>query len=85
MLTRSSDQTGPSWLYCSRRGFPLVAALMVVVVMTLAVHVLVGMFARFMAMLMAIMGMRHGFVFMLVLMFVFVVAAHSDSPPFQAY
>jgi hypothetical protein len=58
-----------------------VAALVVVVVMTFAMHVLVRMFPRLMGMFMTIMGMRHGLVVMLVLMFVFVVAAHFDSPP----
>jgi hypothetical protein len=59
-----------------------VAALVVVVVMTVAMHVLVSMFPGLMSMLMTVMGMRHGPVIMLVLMFVFVVAAHFDSPPF---
>ena len=49
--------------------------------MTVAMHVLMSMFAGFMAMLMTIMGMRHVLVVMLVLMLVFVVAAHSVSPP----
>ena len=44
--------------------------------MTIAMHVLMSMFAGFMAMLMTVMGMRHGLVVMLVLMFIFVVAAH---------
>jgi hypothetical protein len=56
---------------------------MAMVVMAFAVHVLVGMFAPLMAVLMTVMGMRRGLVFMLVLMFVFVVAAHSFSPPLQ--
>ena len=56
---------------------------MVMVVMTFAVHMLVGMFAGLMAMLMTIMAMSHGFVVMLVLMFVFVVAAHFVSPPYM--
>jgi hypothetical protein len=54
---------------------------MFVVVMTFAVHMLVGMFAGLMAMLMTIVGMSHGLVRMLVFMFVFVVAAHFVSPP----
>jgi hypothetical protein len=59
-----------------------VTALVFVVVVTFAVHVLVRMLAGFVAMLMAFMGMGHGIVFMFVLMFVFVVATHSVSPPF---
>jgi hypothetical protein len=58
-----------------------VTTLVFVVVMTVAMHVLMSMFPGFMAMLMTIMGMRHGLVVMLVLMFIFVVAAHSASPP----
>ena len=54
---------------------------MFVVVMTLAMHVLVGMFPGLMSMLMAVMSMRHGLVIMFVLMFVFIVAAHFYSPP----
>jgi hypothetical protein len=54
---------------------------MFVVVMTLAMHVLVRMFPGLMSMLMTIMGMRRGLVLMLVLMLIFVVAAHSVSPP----
>jgi hypothetical protein len=49
---------------------------MVVVVMTFTVHMLVSMFAGLMTMLMAIMGMSHGLMVMLVLMLVFVMAAH---------
>jgi hypothetical protein len=56
---------------------------MVVVVMTFAMDVLVRMFARLMGMFMTIMGMSHGLVVMLVLMLIFVVAAHSGSPPLQ--
>jgi hypothetical protein len=51
------------------------------VVMTVAVHMLVRMFANLVRMFMTIMGMRHGLVVMLVLMFVFVMAAHIVSPP----
>jgi hypothetical protein len=54
---------------------------MVVIVMTVAVHMLVGMFPALMAVLMTVMRMSHGLVVMLVLVFVFVVAAHSNSPP----
>jgi hypothetical protein len=62
-------------------AFLLVAALVFVVVMAIAVHVLMGMFANLMGMFMTIMGMSHGLVVMLVLMRIFVVAAHSVSPP----
>ena len=55
--------------------------LVFVVVMTFTMDVLVRMFARLMGVFLAIMGMGHGLVVMLVLMFVFVVAAHFDSPP----
>jgi hypothetical protein len=58
-----------------------VAALMLMVMMTFAMHMLVRMFPLLMTMLMAIMGMSHGLVVMLVLMFVFVMATHFDSPP----
>jgi hypothetical protein len=56
---------------------------MVMVVMTFAVHMLVGMFAGLMGMFMTIMAMSHGFVVMLVFMLIFVVAAHSVSPPYS--
>jgi hypothetical protein len=56
---------------------------MAMVVMTLAVHMLMGVFAGLMAVLVAVMSMNGGLMLMLVLMFVFVVAAHSFSPPFQ--
>jgi hypothetical protein len=54
---------------------------MLMVMMTFAMHMLVRMFPRLMGMFMTIMVMRHGLVVMLVLMFVFVVAAHFASPP----
>jgi hypothetical protein len=60
-----------------------VTALVVVVVMTVAVYVLVDMFTGLVTMLMPVMGMGHTLVVMLVLMFVFVMATHSVSPPLQ--
>jgi len=53
-----------------------------VIVMAVVVHMLMSMLTRLMAVLMAIVGMRHCLVLMLVLMFVFVMAAHVSSPPF---
>jgi len=50
--------------------------------MAVAVHVLMGVFPGFVGMFMAIMGVGHGMVFMLVLMFILVMATHPDSPPF---
>jgi hypothetical protein len=55
---------------------------MIVHVMTIAVYMLVGMFACLMRMLMAVMSMRHGLVLVLMLMFVLVMATHCDSPPY---
>ncbi len=46
-------------------------------VMAVIVHVLVGVFHRFMAVLMAIVGVGHGLVFVLMFMFIFAMAAHS--------
>ncbi len=51
------------------------------VMMAVIVHMLMGMAHRFMAVLMAIMGVFHRLMFMLMLMFVFAVAAHVGSPP----
>jgi len=58
------------------------AALMFVLMMAIPMDMLVDMRSCLVAVLMAIMGMSHRFVFMLVLMFVFVVATHLESPPF---
>ncbi len=46
-------------------------------VMAIIVHMLVGVFARLMIVLMAIMSVLHRLVLVLVLMLVFVVAAHT--------
>ncbi len=51
------------------------------IVMAVVVDMLVGMFTCLMAVLMAIVGMSHRLVLMLVLMFVFAMAAHIFSPP----
>ena len=64
------------------RGFPLVAALMLVAVMALIVVVLMAMNRGLVAVLMAVMDMAPGFMGVFVLMFVFAVAAHAVSPPF---
>lgn len=55
------------------------------IMMAVVVHVLMGMLTRLMAVLMAIMGMGHRLMLMLVLMFVFAMAAHQGSPPFLIF
>jgi hypothetical protein len=57
-------------------------ALMLVLMMPVAVHVLVGMHPRLMAVLVPVMGVGEGLVAMLMLMTVLVMAAHPASPPF---
>lgn len=55
------------------------AALVVVLVMSFAVNMLMNMSLGIMAVLMAVMGMRHRFVSVLMLVLVFIVAAHQSS------
>jgi hypothetical protein len=79
-------QTGgpPSWLgFLQNRGFPSVAAAVIVLVMAVVVGMLVSMCHPLVAMLVAIVAMGNGIMRMLVLMLVFAVAAHPDSPPFR--
>jgi hypothetical protein len=55
------------------------AALVLVLVMPFAVNVLVGMSHALMAVLMAVVAVRNRFVSVLMLMLVFIVAAHQSS------
>jgi len=76
----SSDWNRPSWLNClQNRGFPLVAAGVPVLMMSLAVDVLMGMSHRLVAVLVAVMGMSSRLMGVLMLMLVLVVAAHFAS------
>lgn len=61
------------------RGFLLMAAGMLVLVMPVAMHVLVRVRHCFMAVLVTVMSMSGRFMRVLVLMLVFVVAAHRSS------
>ncbi len=82
-LLRSSDQIKPSWPNFPRtRGFPLLAALMLVAVMALVVGMLMAMDDGLMPMLVAVVGMGLDPMGVFVLMFIFVVTAHTVSPPF---
>ena len=56
---------------------------MFVLMMAIAMDMLVRMRSRLVGMLMSIMSMSRRLVFVLVLMFVFVVATHLVSPPFH--
>jgi len=58
------------------------ATLMFVGVMSVYVRVLVAVSGRHMRVFMPVMGVRHVLMGMLVLMFVFGMAAHPRSPPF---
>jgi hypothetical protein len=71
----------PGFSAQQKRGFPLMAALVVMLVMAIIVGVFVAMDHGFMAVLMAIVGMGACLMDMLVFMFVFAVAAHAGSPP----
>jgi hypothetical protein len=82
-LSGLQTRTGLRGFIYSRRGFPLVTAGMLVVVMTVAMHVFVHVFAGLVAVLMTIMGMSHGTMLMLMLMFVFIMAAHSVFTSFM--
>jgi protein-S-isoprenylcysteine O-methyltransferase Ste14 len=64
-----------------KRGFPLMAALVLVLVVAIVVRVLVAMHHGFMAVPMAVVGMGACLMAVLVLMFVFAVATHLGSPP----
>jgi hypothetical protein len=65
------------------RGFPLVAARMLVLVMPVSVNVFVSVDHRLVAMLVAVVGVGAGLVAVLVLMLVLTVATHPASPPFD--
>jgi sugar phosphate permease len=54
---------------------------MLVRMMAVIVRVLVAVSGRLVGVLMTVMGMRRVFMSMLVLMFIFAVAAHLLSPP----
>jgi hypothetical protein len=58
------------------------AAFMLVLMMAIPMDMFVGMRSCLVAVLMAVMSMCHGFVLMLVFVFVFVMATHLKSPPF---
>jgi len=60
-------------------AFLLMAALMIVLVVPFAVHVLMRMSHSLVAVLMAVVSMSSRFVGVLMLMLVFVMAAHQSS------
>jgi hypothetical protein len=70
-------------LIISGRGFPLVAALMLVLMVSVVVRMLVRVVHRLVAVLVPVVGVRSRLVAVLVLMFVFAMAAHPASPPCQ--
>lgn len=80
---RSSDQIRPSWLNYRRRGFPLVAAGMSVLVVAISMAMLVSVFYSFMGVLVAVMIMGRSLMLMFMFVFVLAMATHLISPPFQ--
>jgi hypothetical protein len=55
---------------------------MLVLMMPVVVGMLVRMHPGFVAVFVPVVGMRNRFVAVLVLMLVFIIAAHAASPPF---
>jgi hypothetical protein len=75
-------QTGTGlrgFILSQNRGFPLMTAGMPMLMMPVVVDVLMGMSGCLVAMLMAVVGMRHRFVRVLMFMLVLAMAAHRPS------
>jgi hypothetical protein len=73
----------PSWLDCQRtRGFPLVAALVLVLMVPVSMDVFMTVHHGFVAMLMPFVGVRNRLMAVLMLMLVLAVATHLGLTSF---
>ena len=84
-ITSESSDPVSAFVACFFRtyGFPLMAALMLMLMMFIIMRMLVCMFFCNMLMFLTIVRMGHFLVIMLVLMLILVMAAHFLSPPFS--
>jgi hypothetical protein len=81
---RRSPRILPSWLNCQRTpGLPLLAALVFVLMVPVFVSMLVDMRPGLMLVVVPVMAVGTGFVAMLVLMLVLVVATHLEVTSFS--
>ena len=81
---QDSSRIRPSWLNGQRtRGFPLMAALVSVLMVPVSVGVLVAMRPRLVLVLMPVMAVGTALMGVLVLMLVLVVATHSGRTSFS--
>jgi hypothetical protein len=80
-LLRLLTRFQPSWLSEQHCGFPLMAALVLVLVMVVVMDMLVHMLLSSMFVFVTIMSMSLFLVLMFVYMLIFCMATHFPSPP----